>query len=196
MDGSDGSAVLERAREGSREALDRLFAACGGRLLALIRLRLGPELRGTLESRDILQETFLAAFENLDRFRGSDRETMMAWLARIAQNEIRRQATYQGRRKRDVRRAVPLEDERLEAAVRSASSRLVLDERRRRLERALERLPEAAREVIVLRRLEELSYPQIGERLGKAPDACRVGFARAMAALTLEMERLEAEEGA
>lgn len=195
MHDSDSSALLARARQGSREALDRLFADCGGRLLALIRLRLGPGLRATLESRDVLQQTFLNAFQHVDQFRGSDRGALMAWLGGIAENEIRHQAAFQGRRKRDARRAAPLDEEvaRLEAPVRSASSRLVLDERRRRLETALERLPEAFREVIVLRRLQELSYPEIAERLGKSADACRMQFARAMAALTLEM-REEREE--
>jgi RNA polymerase sigma-70 factor (ECF subfamily) len=197
MHDSDSSALLARARQGSREALDRLFADCGGRLLALIRLRLGPGLRASLESRDVLQETFLSAFQHVDQFRGSDRGALMAWLVGIAENEIRHQAAFQGRRKRDARRAVPLDEEvaRLAAPVCSASSRLVFDERRQRLERALERLPDALREIIVLRRLQELSFPEIAERLGKSADACRMQFARAMAALTLEMrEEQEARE--
>ena len=41
------------------------------------------------------------------------------------------------------------------------------------------------RELIVLRKLEELSYREIGERMGKSPDACRMLLARAMTALTL-----------
>lgn len=189
MQPSDTSVVLAQAREGSREALDELFAACGSRLLAWIRLRLGPRLRASLESQDILQATFLNAFQNVAGFRGSDRRALMAWMAQIAENEIRRQAAFQGRQKRDVDRQVPLDEEvlQLAGAVRTASSRLVLDERLRQLETALERLPEKARKIIVLRRIEELSYPEIGERLGTSPDACRMRFARAMAALTLEM---------
>lgn len=193
MHDSDSAALLARARKGSRKALDRLFAECGERLLALIRLRLGPGLRGQLESRDVLQQTFLNAFQHVDRFRGSDRRTLMAWLAGIAENEIRHQAAFQRRQKRDARRAVPLDEEvvRLEAQIRSTSSRLVLYDRWRRLEAALESLPEASREIIVLRRLQELSFPEIGERLGKTADACRMQFARAMAALTLKLRETQ-----
>jgi DNA-directed RNA polymerase specialized sigma24 family protein len=48
-------------------------------------------------------------------------------------------------------------------------------------------MPEAQRELIILRKLEELTFPEIARRLGKTEDACRVGFSRAMAALTLKM---------
>jgi DNA-directed RNA polymerase specialized sigma24 family protein len=44
--------------------------------------------------------------------------------------------------------------------------------------------------VILLRKFEELSFAEIGERLGKSPDACRMLLARAMTALTLEMRKL------
>jgi len=40
----------------------------------------------------------------------------------------------------------------------------------------------------MLRKFEELSFKEIGERLGKSPDACRMLLARAMTALTLAME--------
>ena len=72
----------------------------------------------------------------------------------------------------------------LAAKVRSATSRLVWNEKAAQLERALVGLTEDQREVILLRRFEELSYPEIGRRLGKSPDACRMLFARAMTALT------------
>ena len=53
-----------------------------------------------------------------------------------------------------------------------------------RVEAALETLEEHHREVIVLRKLEELTFAEIGERLGKSEDACRMLFARALTALT------------
>jgi DNA-directed RNA polymerase specialized sigma24 family protein len=41
--------------------------------------------------------------------------------------------------------------------------------------------------VIILRSYEELSFAEIGARLGKSEDACRMLFARAMTALTMRM---------
>jgi RNA polymerase sigma-70 factor (ECF subfamily) len=72
--------------------------------------------------------------------------------------------------------------------VRSALSQAIWTEEAERLEQALESLEEHYREVILLRKFEELTYGEIAARLGKSEDACRMMFARAMTALTLEME--------
>ncbi len=43
------------------------------------------------------------------------------------------------------------------------------------------------REVILLRKYEELSFQEIGERLGRSQDACRMLLARALTSLTKAM---------
>ncbi len=187
MDPRESAALLERARQGQREALDAVFERSAGKLLALIRLRLGRGLRQQVESRDVLQATLLKAFERIDGLQSTETSSFMGWLARIAENEIRDLAAFHGRQRRDAGRNVALEGEAvagLAAQVRSATSRLVWSEKAGRLERALESLEPDHREIVVLRRFEELSYPEIGQRLGRSPDACRMLFARAMTALT------------
>ena len=116
----------------------------------------------------------------------------MAWLGTIARAEICDQADFYGRKKRDVARDTTLEAkvERVADEVRSEASRLQLQEDSERLERAIDALSESHREVILLRKFEELSFREIGERLGKSPDACRMLLARAMTALTLKMREL------
>ena len=42
--------------------------------------------------------------------------------------------------------------------------------------------------MILLRKLEELSFAEIGQRMGRNPDACRMLLARAMATLTMRLE--------
>jgi RNA polymerase sigma-70 factor (ECF subfamily) len=118
-----------------------------------------------------------------------DPGAVMAWLARMAENEIRDRADYASRERRDAARRVPLDDraEEVPAAVRQALSQVILTERARTLERALEGLTDAQREIIVLRAFEELAFADIGARLGKSEDACRVAYARAMAALTVRL---------
>lgn len=190
--------LLARARQGSEAALNDLFQRYAGKLLTLIRLRMGPSLRARLESRDILQASLLKAFAGLEQAQGEDGTSLMAWLAAIAENEIRDQAAYHRRQRRDVGREVPLEGEGtppLARRVRSALSRMVAGEEEQRLERALESLTAQHREVILLRKLEELTYPEIARRLGKSPDACRMLYARAMTALTLILEEGDAGGG-
>lgn len=190
MDRQETTRLLVRARDGSSEALNEVYGRLAGRLLALIRVRLGPGLRGQVESRDVLQATLLKSFESIDQFEGSRSVSLMAWLARIAENEIRDLADYHRRQRRDARLNDPLSAARrtLAANVRSISSQLVIEGEALRLERGLESLPEHYRQIIVLRKLEELSWGEIANRLGKTDDACRMLLARAMAALTLWME--------
>jgi len=192
MDVPEDSRLFREARAGSGKAIGAVFERYGERLHALIRVRLGPQLRRRLESRDILQGTLLKAFQGIERFEGSGSASLMAWLGTIAQAEICDQADYYGRQKRDAARDTTF-DERAEALtdpIRSVTSHLQLQEDTERLIEALDALSEEHREVIILRNYEELSFPEIGQRLGKSPDACRMLLARAMTALTLRMRSL------
>jgi RNA polymerase sigma-70 factor (ECF subfamily) len=179
---------VKRAQAGSTEALDRMYERCSGRLLAFIRLRMGRELRGRLESRDILQATLLKSLEHLPDFEGAHSGSLMAWLAKIAEHEIRDRVDYQKRGRRDLAREVRLEtDPSLPAVARSALTQAILTEEAERLEAALDELTPAHREIVLLRKFQELSFAEIGRRLGKSEDACRMLLARAMTALTLTL---------
>lgn len=171
--------------------MDRLYCRCARKLLPLIRLRLGRAMRAEIESRDILQTVLMKSFQRLNQVENP--ATVMAWLARIADNEIRDRADYQRRQRRDAARRVPIDDAAdLPSPVRQALSLAIIGEESERLERALESITEAHREIIVLRKLEEWTFPEIAAHLGKSEDACRMAFARAMSALTLVLatERL------
>ena len=187
--------LLQDARNGSPEALDRLLASCGPRLLSLIRLRMGPALRARMESGDLLNATLLRAFKAFDRLDAKNTPSLMAWLGRVAESEIRDQVDRVRAQRRDVALDVPLDAgdgfAGVAATLRSQTSRLVLDESLRRLEREIERLPAAQREVVLLRRFEERSFKEIAERLDKSPDACRMLLARAMTTLTLRLREAE-----
>lgn len=180
--------LLREARAGSQPALDELYRRHAPRLLAAIRLRMGPELRSQMESHDLLQACLLKSFERIDQFENGHEGSLMAWLGRIAENEIRDQVKYQRRGRRDARRNVALDQAAtpLPENVRSALSRVILDERAGRLERALERLSPEHRGVILLRKIEERGWEDVGRIMGKSPDACRMLLARAMTRLTLE----------
>jgi RNA polymerase sigma-70 factor (ECF subfamily) len=181
--------LLARARTGSSEALGALLERCGPKLLALVRLRLGPSLRREFESRDVLQSALVRALAGFDRFEGEHAGSLMAWLGRIVENELRDLAAHHGRQRRDAALRVSLEESpqaaQLAGNLRSQTSLLAWSEERAALERALETLAPEHREVIVLRALEEHGFAEVGKRLGRSPDACRMLFARAMTALTL-----------
>lgn len=188
MDPGHTADLLERAKAGSPDAVNALYERYAGRLLAFIRLRMGGDLRARLESRDVLQATLLKSLQHIDDLKGTAGPSLMAWLARIAEHEIRDRVDYHHRQRREAAREVPLDDDTPVAALsRSALSRVIFDERAQQLEEALESLAPEHREVIVLRKFEELSFKEIGHRMGRSEDACRMLLARAMTALTLRM---------
>ena len=176
---------------GSREALERVYERSAPRLLAFIRLRMGRTLRSKMESRDILQATLMKSFQHFDEFKGSDTQSLGAWLARIAEREIADRVDFHQRQRRDAAREEPLDIEALGAAVpapvKSALTQAILDEKARHLEAAMDTLSDAHREIILLRKFEELSFGEIARRLDKSEDACRMLLARAMVALTLAL---------
>ena len=189
MTREESTVLLREARQGSRDALGELYSRYGTRLLAFIRMRLGPDLRARVESRDILQATLLKSFQRLAQFEGGDGATLMSWLMRIAENEVRDQADFQHRQRRDLKADLPVDAGGIDIAanVRSALSEAVVREEAERLGAALEALDPDHREVIVLRKLEELSFKDVAARMGRSEDACRMLLARAMVALTLQL---------
>src|SRR5262245_60311790 len=94
-------------RHGSDGAATAFYDRCARKLLALIRLRLGPALRSELESRDILQAVLLKSHERIDQV--DDPAAVMGWLVRITENEIRDRVDYARRQRRDAALRAPLE---------------------------------------------------------------------------------------
>ena len=191
MPSSDTADLLARARAGSPEALNIVYQRVSARLLAYVRLRMGRDLRSRLESRDILQAALLKSFEKIGDFRGTETRSLMAWLARIAEHEIRDSVDHLHRQRRDAARETPLDDAvPLPAITRSALSRVILAEEAEGLEQAIDGLSADHRDVILMRKFEELSFAEIAQRTGRSEDACRMLLARAMTALTLRLSEL------
>jgi RNA polymerase sigma-70 factor (ECF subfamily) len=168
--------------------VEALYGRVTPRVLAYVRMRMGQSLRARLDSRDILQATLLKSFERLPEFRGTNAPSLMAWLARIAEREILDRADFHQRARRSPLRETPLSSQDgLEARVTSVLSRMIRDERTERLEAAMEGLSDAHREIILLRKFQDLPFRDIAARLGKSEDACRMLLARALAALTIRL---------
>ena len=180
--------LVRDAVAGRPEAVDALYARVAPRILSYVRMRMGQPLRARMDSRDILQATLLKSFERFGEFQGSGKPALMAWLARIAEREILDRADYHQRARRSPLREAPLSGEDLlEARVTSVLSRMIRDERAEKLEAAMEGLSDAHREIILLRKFQELSFREIAARLDKSEDACRMLLARALSALTLRL---------
>ena len=186
--------LLARVQSGQSEALDALCRRYMDRVHAVVRLRMGAGLRRKAESLDIVQDAFLAAVRGLEGFVYRNEGDFFHWLCRITENRIRDQADRFAAAKRDAGRERPLEQRlpsgdslfgpiRDLATFTSPATQAARAEDLRRLELAIDALPEAQRESLLLVRYEGLSLQQAGEKMQRSPDAVRMLVARAIVAL-------------
>jgi RNA polymerase sigma-70 factor (ECF subfamily) len=165
--------LVQRAREGDREAFDALILRFRDRLDAWVRSSLGPELKVRVSSEDVLQETFLWAFKGIGNLRWRGEASFGHWLVSIAKHVLFKEA-------RKGKHAC-LELERDTAGGGVTPSRLVRrDERFDRLEKALADLSPEHRHVVELARIEGLPVKEIARRMDRSPNATSQLLARAL----------------
>lgn len=162
-------------------------------LTVLARAHLDPRLRPKLDESDLVQQTLLAAHAARGAFRGQSEAELAGWLRQIlarnlamAVREFRRQARDVAR-ERSLDEAAEVSSARLDvwlaAEQSSPSQRAAVAEQTRRLAEALERLPGAQREALVLQHWHGWSVARIGEHLGRSPAAIAGLLKRALARL-------------
>jgi RNA polymerase sigma-70 factor (ECF subfamily) len=191
--------LVTLAKEGDKSALNHLYRVYAERVRWMIRLRMSKELRSKLESMDLVQETLIHALNGLDDFTYKNEGDFVRWLSKIAENELRGSLKKLHADKRDIRKEIRLDNCEpttggglagapgpVDLTTPSAimSRREELD----KLEKAIDKLRPEYREVIVLAKIEGLSYREISERLGKSDDAVRKLVSRAIVALTRVFE--------
>jgi RNA polymerase sigma-70 factor (ECF subfamily) len=199
--------LLHRVQTGDNEALNELYNRYLMRVLAAVRARLGAELRGKLESWDVVQDALLASLKNVRTFDQTSEGAFLNWLAKVVENRIRDQLDYFRAQKRDHRLERPLAGARSvessapldipeRGCVPTPSRALILSEDLARLEKAMDQLPEESRELIVAVKIEGRTYQEIAEATGKSPEAVRMQVNRALLALTKAFRVLEGENKA
>jgi RNA polymerase sigma-70 factor (ECF subfamily) len=158
------------------------------RLLSVIYLRMGPELRTRMDPEDVLQEVAIEAINSWHTL--DDIDHVGAWLVTLARRKVARivrdqvgVAARDPRRERGIKTDVPLADRRSgPVTVADRKDRLEL------LEEALGRLSTPHREVIILARIEGLSAKEIGERMGRTENAVHLLLGRALKRLAQELQ--------
>ncbi len=169
-------------------------------LMLLARTRVDGVLRGKVDPSDIVQQTLLLATRDAGQFRGSSDAELAGWLRGIMGHVLAHELQSAATAKRDASLEISMDalleqsaqrlDALLAATQTSPSQAAIVHEERDRLATVLEGLPEDYRDVLVLRHLEGLPFPEIAERMNRAPGAVRMLWVRALAHLK---ERLGAD---
>jgi len=157
------------------------------RVRAFVKRRLRPELARLESPSDIVQSACRELLSDLDReavLRGGI--AALRWrVLRRALRKIIQKHRFHAAHKRNRGRTL-LAGSAVDAVIESATdplSRLVEGERAERLARAMQRLPERYQRIIEWVHFDRVSHAEVGRRIGKSEDACKMMLSRAMAKL-------------
>lgn len=165
----DDEQLVAKAREGDEDAVHALYRRHSARVYSVVRRLAGDDSL----AEDWAQETWIRALRSLGEFRGESR--FATWLHRIAVNSALHARRGYSRR---IGREAPLLDGSATTPNRDTLLRV-------RLERAIARLPDGMRRVLVLHDVEGYTHHEIGEMLGIAEGTCKSQLFKARARMRL-----------
>jgi RNA polymerase sigma-70 factor (ECF subfamily) len=168
--------LAARARAGDKMALQRLLLAEYDRLAARIRRKLGSD--GQIAVEDVIQDTFLRAFRQIERFKPAGPDSFYRWLATIAEHRLtdlfraasRRKDAGVGQRG-SMTDSLPDLLERLCRDGHTPTRSIARHEAIAALQAGLAALPADQRCAVQMRYLEALPVAEVAERLKKPPHA-------------------------
>ena len=152
--------LIEQTLAGETDAFSALVRRWERQIYGLSLRMLGRDE----DAREVCQETFLAAFRNLNKFRGDAK--FSSWIYRIALNachsRLRKQGTMPAQsldQETEDGRKFELPDLLSE----NTAERLQYDERARMVRKALQALPAEMRQVIIMKEYHEMTFAEIAE---------------------------------
>ncbi len=180
--------LLAAARGADPQAFDRLFGRYRNYLRLLAQDWLDRAFRGKADPSDLVQETLLEAHQGFAAFQGADEPEFVAWLRQIMARNV---ADFV-RRYRSAARNVGREEaspdarivDRLQLLAGTLQSSPSHSAQRREmgvvLADAMAELSPDHREVIRLRNLQDLDWPEIARRMDRSEEAARKLWTRAL----------------
>lgn len=177
---NDDTPLVVRAIERDQEAFGELYDRHVVRVYRHIYYMLGNQA----EAEDLTAQTFLRAWEAIDRYqvRGAP---FVSWLLRIAHNLG---VSYLRSRRESSQLHDGIVDDTLRRDPESSYEQTADEELVRE---AILKLREEQRQVIILRFIEDLDYREVAEIIGKSVAAIRVIQHRALQSLRKQMKQLD-----
>ena len=191
---NETQSLIVNAKLENEEALNKLFAKYQSRILRIVRLRLTSNMRSKLrlQSMDIVQEVFMYALQHLKDFEPKSQGHFVNWLGKKVEHYICDRLDYVSTLKRgapggeiSIDQEAPPGAETTQAPLEiedngtTPSQFAVKQEREQLIDSLLGLLEPEQRELIIHRDLEDMTFTEIGELLGRTEDAIRKAYCRA-----------------
>ena len=188
--------LMDRIRAGDAIAVHEFYLRVEPFLRSMARRLLNPGLRRQVDSTDVAESVFRRVLTGSMRARFENETRVMGWMATIVRNRIRtlsRKTKGPGGGTFEAYLEGGHETEKeLDPAAWAENADEV-----HRFQVAMERLPEAEREVIALREFEQLPFQQIADLMERpSADAVRKLHKRALKRLRTTIEKVDKEQRA
>ena len=178
--------LLDLARTGDAEAIGALLQNHRDYLLLVANQEMDQKIKGKLGSSDVVQESLMTAHQKFGQFRGDSREELLAWLRQIVKHDLlHARRTYTGTQKRQINREQPiqvnssLEHPLVDQQMTPATNAMALEEKRQ-LDQAMSQIPEDYQQVLRLYSWQQQSFEEVGDEMGRSPEAARKLWTRAV----------------
>jgi RNA polymerase sigma-70 factor, ECF subfamily len=193
--------LVDRARQGDRQAMGDLIERHQDRLLRLVGFRLDRRLRGRIDASDILQEAFVEVTRRQSELPLQAESSLFLWLRFLVLQKLAEvHRRHLGVRARDATREVSIYDasatsvpskvlaRQLLGKLTSPSEAAMRAELKYRLEQTLNSMNSLDREIIALRHFEQLSNAEAAQVLGISDSAASTRYVRAIRRLRPALE--------
>jgi RNA polymerase sigma-70 factor (ECF subfamily) len=187
-DSAETQRLLELVGAGQDQAVDELLARHRPYLHRFVGLRFDPPLRQRADPSDVVQEAQIEAARRLTEYLRRPEMPFRLWLRQIAYDRLlmlRRR--HVGAARRSLQRDVALPErsslalaQQLLAPGPTPSEQLARRELALRVRQALARLPQADREMLLMRNFEGLSNQEVAQVLRVHPAAASQRYGRAL----------------
>ena len=185
---ADVESLLGRVVTGDATAVDELMAAVRPFMRRVVEVRMDPKLRARIDPSDVVQEALVEATRRIRDFLDRRPLPFHLWVRQMAfENLIRLRRFHVGAGKRAVGREFHLPDDSSVALGRQVLARgpgplqgLIDGELAERVRQAVARLPDADREILLMRSFEGLSNQEVAQALGLETSAASQRFGRAV----------------
>jgi RNA polymerase sigma-70 factor, ECF subfamily len=192
--GTDEATLVAQARDGDARAFGELVRRYEGKIFRLAQ----HVTQNREDAEDVLQETFMKAYEHLDQFQGNSK--FYTWIVRIAVNQALMKL-----RRRKTDKSVSLDENidtgedtivrEIAAWDENPEQRFSRDELGRILDSAVQSLDAPYRSVVVLRDIDELTTEETAEALGLSVPAVKSRLLRARLQLREKLTRYFKRKG-
>lgn len=181
--------LVERLRSGDPEARVEFYNAYRDRIYAFVLRQLGVD-EDMVE--DIVQDTFFAALESLDKFRGDSQ--LYTWLNAIADhkvNDLHRHHAHEAKLRVPAHSGDIAGMEWGWDTEPAASSNMETEETNQTIFQAIDSLPKDYRQVLMFKYIGGMPVLQISRILGRSPKSVEGLLSRARRALRNSLEELD-----